>query len=210
MSTQSLPPSPFQVKVFRGAEVLPYLRTVIDLRLKAFCSFPYLYVADVDEELAHTQAYASSPQSLFVIGFRGEKMVGFCSGLPLQMPVSFLRRLCKAFKQEGLKVADYYYFNEIVIAPAFQRHNLGSQLIRRFLQEIQKMNFQGVTGITSIRPHDHPLRPKNYFDTDTIWGKFGFVKIPLICSAPWPTRKLDGSVKVEKNQVACWINNFEI
>lgn len=61
-----------------------------------------------------------------------------------------------------------------------------------------------------IRSHDHPLRPKNYFDTDSVWGKFGFIKIPLVFSFPWPTCQLDTSAKVEKNSVACWINDFKI
>jgi len=67
------------------------------------------------------------------------------------------------------------------------------------------MGFPQILGVTSIRAFDHPLRPHNYVDTDRIWSKVGFEKTPFVLSAVWATRQADGSVKKEKNLMACWI-----
>ena len=51
----------FQIKIFKGPEILPYVETLADMTLEAFFEYPYLYVGKREDELSYLKSYALSP-----------------------------------------------------------------------------------------------------------------------------------------------------
>lgn len=197
-----------RIEVYKGFQILPYVRVVAEMRLKTFCEFPYLYVGNMEEELGYVEDFASTPQGLLVVAFKGEQLVGFVSGLPLNTPGSFLEHWSKKLSQQGVNINNTFYAGEIIVEPCFQKQRYTVELIKRFFEEVEKMEFPSVLGVTSIRSEDHPLRPRGYVDTDDIWGKIGFKKIPITLSAVWPTQQANHTIKQETNKLACWIKEM--
>lgn len=194
-----------RIEVFKGAETAPYLQTLVDMRLETFYEFPYLYVGKLEDELAYTQLYTSTPQGILVIAFEGETIAGLFSGLPLDTPGPMMKVWSDKLREEGVRLENCFYAGELIVKPAFQNKGLGSQLMMRLLREADDMGFREVMEVTAIRPLDYPLRHQKYFDTDTIWGKYGLVKSSIVLTGTWPTRQPDGTVRAEENQLACWL-----
>lgn len=194
-----------RLEILKGAQTLPYIHILADMRLKAFCHFPYLYVGNKNDALLYTDIYSKAPQGLFVIALQDVDVVGIFSGLPLTTPVGFLEEWSQDLAKIGVNVDKCFYGGELIVDPSFQKQGIGSQLIKRFTQEVKAMGFDRIALVTAIRPLNHPLRPPIYFDTDTIWGKYGFRKTPVEFQFCWPTKQLNGTVKEEINKLRCWI-----
>ncbi|MBY0500601.1 MAG: GNAT family N-acetyltransferase [Alphaproteobacteria bacterium] len=200
----------FCIKVFKGADILPYLQTLADMRLKAFCDFPYLYVGNMEEELVNLKEYAATPQGLLVLAFKEDCIAGVYSGMPLTTPGSFLEYWTKKLIRQGIEVKDTFYAGDLIIEPAFQKQKCCSLLIKQLIHEVEAMGFSKIIGITAIRSLKHPLRPPHFRDSDSLWPKLGAKKLPMSLSAIWDTRQADGSIKKEKNLLACWIIHLNL
>ncbi len=200
----------FCIQVFKGADILPYLQTLADMRLKAFCDFPYLYAGNVEEELVNLKEYASTSQGLLVVAFKEDRIAGVYSGMPFSTPGSFLENWAKKLIRKGIETRGAFYAGDLIIEPAFQKQKCCSLLIKQLIYEVETMGFSELIGITSIRPPEHPLRPLYYKDSDSLWPKLGAEKLPITLSAIWNTWQADGSIKKEENLLACWVKRLNL
>ena len=73
-----------EIHTFNGAEVARHLDAVAALRIEVFRDWPYLYEGDADYERGYLAAYAKSRESLFVLAFDGDEVVGASTGMPLE------------------------------------------------------------------------------------------------------------------------------
>ena len=71
------------IAVFRGDAILPHLAAVASLRQTVFRAFPYLYDGDAEYEQRYLAAYAASADSVFVLAFDGDAVIGASTGIPL-------------------------------------------------------------------------------------------------------------------------------
>lgn len=195
----------FRIKVLKGKDVFPYISYLVEMRLKSYCSFPYLYVSTPEEERDYAEAYASNPQVLFMIGFKDDKLAGILTGVPF---TGFLYDWRKSFKYLNINPETCFYLGEIMVEPAFQRLGLCSQLMPAFFKEARSIGFSYTTAISSARSLSHPLCPQDYFDIGYILKEHGFTNTGIIYVVPWVTRQPDGSAKEEKNHVNCWIKDL--
>ena len=195
----------FRIEVFKGKKTTPYVQTLAELRLEAFCEYPYLYVGTLENELQYTQQFSLNPEGMIIVAFEGDEIAGLYSGLPLKNAVSFLADWHATLKENDIDVENCFYLGELIIKPQYQRQGLGGQLMTQMLNEAKSLGYNKVMGVTGIREPGHPLRPLNYFDADTIWGKFGLKKNDIVFTCTWPTKQPDGSVKREENKLACWM-----
>ena len=199
----------FRIDVFKGAEAAPYIRTLAEMRLKTFCEFPYLYVGKIEDDLIYTQIFSATPQGMLVVAFQGDTIVGIRSGVPVRDQAKPLdEKRCQQLEKHGIKAKEYYYCGEIIVDLAFRKRGIAGQLMTKFIEEAKAMGFPGLIAITSIRPNDHPLRPQNYFEAGIFLNKYGFEKSSVVFTARWPTQQPDGTVKKEKNELACWIKEM--
>lgn len=72
-----------RLEQFVGVEVQPYLNDLARLRIDIFRDYPYLYAGDLDYEMRYLQTYSRSPESLFVMAFDGETVIGASTGVPM-------------------------------------------------------------------------------------------------------------------------------
>ena len=68
------------IRLFRGPYITPWLDQVAQLRLTVFRDWPYLYEGDLDYERDYLAAYVRSADSLFVMAFDGDQVVGAVEG----------------------------------------------------------------------------------------------------------------------------------
>ncbi len=198
----------FSVRFFKQTEILPYINGFVDMRLKAFYQFPYLYVGTKKSDASYAKEYAVCPEGIFVVAFKNEVIAGICSGMPLNASNSPLKPWLTAFLTQGINLDETYYIGELIIKPRFQKQKCCALLITRFIEIVKSMNFLKILGVTCIREKTHPLCPGHYFDPESIWKKIDAQKIDLILSAKWATRQKDGSLKMENNKLACWTQSL--
>ncbi|MCM2356181.1 MAG: GNAT family N-acetyltransferase, partial [Arenimonas sp.] len=117
-----------QVRRIAGADLGPWLDAVARLRIAVFRDWPYLYAGDLAYERDYLQAYARSPDSVFVLAFDGDEVVGASTGLPLADDTDQFQR---PFREAGRAVDDVFYFGESVLLPAYRGLGLG----HRFFDE---------------------------------------------------------------------------
>lgn len=196
------------INVFKGQEIFPYVHNLIDMRLKTFCEFPYLYVGDKENELSYAKEYALSPQGLLVVAMKDEHIAGMISGIPLNSSASYLKLCCKRLKKQDIDIDSSFYAGELIITPPFQKGRCFFLLLHRFLQEVKMMNFSQIHFVTCYREENHPLRPDNYPEEEAMWKKIGARKTNITTSLKWPTRQPNGSVKKEGNKLIWWVRDI--
>ena len=195
----------FELKVFKEKECLPYVDLVVEMRLNAFSAFPYLYVATFEEERSYVSELSSTPQGLLVVVFNEDQVIGFFSGIPLNLPNSHLEPYVKKLQEKGVDTNTTYYGGEIIVIPEFQKGRCCALLIKRFLQEVKSMGFRQLLFVTCIREENHPLCPKNYTSPESVWLKSGAQKTDIVLSIPWRTHQAKRAPKRQMNSLACWI-----
>lgn len=196
------------IKVYKGQEIKPHINKLAELRVKEFYNFPYLYVGTIEEDALHSAEYAENDDSLLIIAFADDNVVGLYSGTPFNSPMSFLQAWKIEALRQGRELEGYYYLGELIVEKEWRNKGIGAQIIKRLFDEIKKMGYEKVGGVTSIRPSDHPLRPENYEDTDEVWPKFGLFKTNVTLTVNYPTRQSDGSVIDETNFMALWVKGL--
>lgn len=99
----------FYIRIFKHTEILPYINTFVDMRLKAFCQFPYLYVGNRKSEPSYAKEYVMCLQGIFVVAFKNEAIAGICSGMPLNAPNSPLKPWLTRFCTQEINLDETYY-----------------------------------------------------------------------------------------------------
>ena len=73
-----------QIRRCTGAdEIRRHLDAVAVLRIDVFRDWPYLYDGAIAYEREYLEAYAGSNDSVFVLAFYGDAVIGASTGLPL-------------------------------------------------------------------------------------------------------------------------------
>lgn len=161
---------------FRGADVAPHLDAVAALRSAVFRAWPYLYDGDPGYERDYLAAYAASPDSVFVLAFDGDRVVGAATGLPLADDAEAFRR---PFAERGLPVAQVFYFGESVLLPAYRGRGLGHAFFdQREAHARELARFRWTAFCAVDRDPADPRRPAQHRDNDAFWRKRGYTPRP--------------------------------
>ncbi|NLO81000.1 MAG: GNAT family N-acetyltransferase [Xanthomonadaceae bacterium] len=157
-----------------GAAIAQQLPGIAQLRIQVFREFPYLYEGSEDYERKYLQTYIDSPDSLFVLVFDGERLVGASSGLPLSDEVDDLRR---PFEQQGEPVERIFYCGESVLLPEYRGRGIGVRFFEEREAHARRLGrFEKICFCAVERPADHPRRPADYLPLDGFWQRRGYQK----------------------------------
>ena len=157
-----------------GAAIAQQLPGIAQLRIQVFREFPYLYEGSEDYERKYLQTYIDSPDSLFVLVFDGERLVGASSGLPLSDEVDDLRR---PFEQQGEPVERIFYCGESVLLPEYRGRGIGVRFFEEREAPARRLGrFEKICFCAVERPADHPRRPADYLPLDGFWQRRGYQK----------------------------------
>ncbi|WP_374472362.1 GNAT family N-acetyltransferase [Arenimonas sp.] len=165
-----------QVRRLAGDALGPWLDAVARLRIAVFRDWPYLYAGDLDYERGYLQAYARSPDSVFVLAFDGDAVVGASTGLPLADDTEEFRR---PFRDAGRSVDDVFYFGESVLLPGYRGLGLGHRFFDEREAHAAALGRFAWTGFCAVdRDPADPRRPAGHRGNEAFWAKRGYVRQP--------------------------------
>lgn len=164
------------IRRFSGAEVRRHLDAVAALRIAVFRDWPYLYDGDPAYEREYLDAYATSPDSVFVLAFDGDAVIGASTGLPLADDTAEFRA---PFDAAGLDAARVFYFGESVLLPAYRGRGIGHAFFDHREAHARALGRFDLTAFCAVdRADGDPRRPPGHRGNETFWTKRGYVRQP--------------------------------
>jgi len=164
------------IRRLTGAGIGPWLDAVARLRIAVFRDWPYLYAGDFGYEQDYLRAYARSPDSVFVLAFDGDEVVGAATGLPLADDTAEFQQ---PFLDAGRAVADVFYFGESVLLPAYRGRGNGHRFFDEREAHARSLGRFRVTGFCAVdRDPDDPRRPEGHRGNEAFWTGRGYVRQP--------------------------------
>ncbi len=172
------------VKTCSGAQIEPYLDAVAELRIAVFRDWPYLYAGDRDYEKQYLATYAKSPESLFVLAFDGERVIGASTGIPLTDETAAFQ---KPFLDRGVALPDVFYFGESVLLRDYRGQGLGHRFFDEREGYARRLGRFASTAFCAVeRDAGDPRRPAGHRDNDTFWTKRGYARQDdMFCELEW-------------------------
>jgi GNAT superfamily N-acetyltransferase len=172
------------IEVFTGAAVTPHLDAVAALRIAVFRDWPYLYAGDPDYETHYLATYAKSPESLFVLAFDGDRVIGASTGIPLLDEVASFQQ---PFLDKGIDLASVFYFGESVLLKAYRGQGLGHRFFNEREGYARRLGRFALTAFCSVeRGNDDPRRPENFRPNDVFWKSRGYSRQDdMLCRLEW-------------------------
>jgi GNAT superfamily N-acetyltransferase len=184
-----------RIERFSGKAIERYIPELARLRIQVFREFPYLYDGTYEYEEKYLQTYLNCPQSVIVIAFDGDKIVGASTAIPMKFETEELK---KPFIEHGYDLDEVFYCSESVL----DKHYRGLGIGVRFFDERESHakelgGFKHITFCCVERPADHPRRPADYVPLDKFWNKRGYVKHPEL-NTTYVWKDLDDEMETPK------------
>lgn len=194
------------IKIFVGEEVIPYIRTIAEMRIRIFKEYPYLYMGNLEYEEKYLQSYSLNAKAMLAVAYSNEKVVGISTGIPLLSESEIINVCENSLKQQDKDPSKYYYYGEILIEHNYRGLGISSKLYKAQDALASSWGFKHTSILTVHRSDNHPLRPQNYKDSNCIWEHLGFFKNlpPLTIRYNWPTIQADGSIVDDSNLMEFW------
>lgn len=178
-----------------GAALQQYISELARLRIEIFRDFPYLYDGDYEYEQKYLQTYIDTPESVIVLAFDGDKVVGASTAIPMKYETAQLKM---PFLEHGYDLDEVFYCSESVLNRNYRGLGLGVQFFEQREAHAEVLGgFKVITFCCVERPLNHPRRPDNYVALDQFWNKRGYFKHPeLTTSYSW--KDLDDTEETPK------------
>ena len=165
-----------RIERFVGADVRRHLDAVAALRIAVFRDWPYLYDGDPAYEREYLGAYALSADSLFVLAFDGDRIVGASTGLPLADDSAEFRA---PFDAAGLDASRVFYFGESVLLPAYRGQGVGHAFFDHREAHARGLGRFDLAAFCAVdRDPADPRRPAGHRDNDAFWIGRGYARQP--------------------------------
>jgi GNAT superfamily N-acetyltransferase len=171
------------VETLTGDAVERAIPDLARLRITVFRDFPYLYDGDIEYERKYLRKFAQLPESTLVVARDGSAIVGASTALPM---LKAGEDVIKPFRAASLDPAQYYYFGESVLLPAYRGQGIGVAFFVHREERARALGFRHATFCAVDRTAGHPRRPKDYVPLDAFWTHRGYVRRPdLVATFEW-------------------------
>lgn len=163
-------------KRLSGAALAGYLAELAQLRIRVFRDWPYLYDGDLAYEERYLQTYIQAPDSVIVLAFDGDRVVGAATGIPLKHETADVKQ---PFINAGFDLDSVFYCGESVLLSAYRGQGAGVEFFDQreaHAREIGGFVDSCFCGVQ--RPDNHPSRPADYVPLDRFWRNRGYRKHP--------------------------------
>ncbi len=164
------------LKRLSGEALLGYIPELAQLRIQVFRDFPYLYDGDLAYEERYLQTYIQAPDSVIVLAFDGDKVVGASTGIPLKYETDEVK---KPFIDANYDIDKVFYCGESVLISSYRGQGAGVAFFEHreaHARELGDFNTSCFCGVQ--RPEAHPARPTDFIPLDNFWRKRGYEKHP--------------------------------
>jgi GNAT superfamily N-acetyltransferase len=165
-----------RLECLSGDKLIAYIPVLAALRIQVFRDFPYLYDGDLAYEQAYLQTYIEAPDSVIVLAFDGDKVVGASTGLPLEYETDEVKQ---PFINAGYDVDKVFYCGESVLISTYRGQGVGVAFFEHreaHARAIGGFEYSCFCGVQ--RPENHPARPMDFVPLDNFWRKRGYDKHP--------------------------------
>lgn len=164
-----------QIRRCTGAEdIRRHLDAVAALRIEVFRDWPYLYDGDSAYEREYLEAYAASDDSVFVLAFDWDTVIGASTGLPLADASVEFRA---PFESRGLDVGKVFYLGESVLLPAYRGCGIGHAFFDHREAHARSLSRFDATAFCAVdRETDDPRRPAEHRGNETFWANRGYAR----------------------------------
>ena len=105
-----------------GDKLNHFIPELAQLRIQVFRDWPYLYDGDLAYEEKYLQTYIEAPDSVIVLAFDGDKVVGASTGIPLQHETDEVKA---PFIAAGYDVSKIFYCGESVLLSEYRGQGAG-------------------------------------------------------------------------------------
>ncbi len=159
-----------------GEALNQFIPQLASLRIQVFRDFPYLYDGDLQYEARYLQTYIQAPDSVIVLAFDGDKVVGASTGIPLKYETDEVKA---PFINAGIDVDSVFYCGESVLLSQYRGKGAGVAFFdhrEAHARELGGYQYSCFCGVQ--RAEDHPHRPADFKPLDTFWRKRGYEKRP--------------------------------
>jgi|SRR3990167_595489 len=167
-----------KILCLKGQDILPFIPELAKLRIEIFKSYPYLYEGDLTYEYHYLNTYVKCSESILVIVFDHEHVVGASSAIPLEFETIEFQ---KPFLENNIDIKDVFYFGESILKAKYR----GRGIYRHFFTEREaaaKEYGSKLVAFAAIeRSANDTKKPKDYVSLDAVWRHFGYEKYPKLC-----------------------------
>jgi GNAT superfamily N-acetyltransferase len=157
-----------------GQALNQFIPDLARLRIDVFREWPYLYDGDLAYEERYLKTYIEAPNSVIVLAFDNDNVVGASTGIPL---ISETEEVQAPFLKAGYDPNTIFYCGESVLMPEYRGQGAGVAFFDQreaHARDIGGFNYSCFCGVQ--RPVDHPRRPADYIPLDNFWRKRGYEK----------------------------------
>lgn len=165
------------IQRFAGPDIQAYIPALATLRIQVFRDYPYLYEDENNPqyEEKYLATYTHCPESVLILVFDGEKIVGASTAVPLKDEMEAIKA---PFLSSYHDLNAIFYCGESVLLPAYRGQGIGQIFFKEREQAAQEKGYSTMAFCAVERPDQHPKRPKNWYPLDTFWQKLGYRKHP--------------------------------
>ena len=157
-----------------GPALHQYIDELAQLRMQVFRDFPYLYDGDLAYEARYLKTYIEAPDSVIVLAFDGDKVVGASTGVPLRHEMDEVKQ---PFLDAGLNIDEIFYCGESVLLSEYRGQGAGVAFFNHreaHAESLEGMKYSCFCAVQ--RPDNHPARPADYQPLDQFWRNRGYEK----------------------------------
>ncbi|AIT09265.1 hypothetical protein LO80_04300 [Candidatus Francisella endociliophora] len=192
--------------ILKGLEIDKFLNDVIDLRIKVFREYPYLYDGNLEYEREYFKDFIKDSTARVILVKDADKVVAVATSIALSNA-----HLCddthKPFVEKGYDVERFYYYGEIMIDQDYRNQGISKQIYQLREKEAKSLGFDKLCFATIIKDSDNI--PADYFDPNKMWKSMGFVeRLDMRVECSWPKIQADGSTKEQTSGLNFWIKEF--
>lgn len=199
----------YTIKLITGNEISVIIPLIAQQWVDENALYPYLFKGDVAASAHYFQKWIYGPHAAIVVAFDKENnLVGFLSGTSLAHFAQHWPSLQELFEKASLDLTSFYYCSDIIIVPAHRKQGLSRKFFELLENHARSLGYTKSCLVCESHPEGHPLKPKDYYELDNIWQKFGYQKTDIVVSFPWDTIQPDGSVKMQEHEMDCWVKKI--
>lgn len=210
MTTIHSAPDDYSIKLLTTKDELSQIAPfIVEQRITLFYNYPYLYVANKEEEFIYVHWFLNLPKTAVAVAYKDSQPVAFITGTSFIDFASHFTDSIEVFEKNKLNPASYYYYAEGVVVPEHRRHGLIKICAAVLEKHALELGYKWGCFVTESHT-DHPLRPADYKDLDTLWCNLGYIKSPLFITFNWQTRQLDGSTTRQDHMLHYWIKSLQV
>jgi GNAT superfamily N-acetyltransferase len=163
--------APIRVVPFSGPAANAYLDELAALRIEVFREYPYRYAGSLAYEAAYLSTFVEAEDSIVVIAFAEDRVVGASTGLPLRYETPELQA---PWQTDPTPIETIFYCSESVLRKDYRGRGIGVRFFEERERWAQQRGYRLATFCAVIRPPDDPHRPPDYVPLDAFWRKRGY------------------------------------